>query len=91
MMENVGCKAMINGHVQGVGFRYFTLKEAQLLGLSGHAKNLSNGDVEVVLYGDTNKVNKMLKWLKIGPQTARVDNVLTCELPFVTKDQFNCN
>ncbi|MCW8995162.1 MAG: acylphosphatase, partial [Psychromonas sp.] len=48
-MGNIGCKVIVSGKVQCVGFRYYTSREADKLGLSGHAKNLYNGDVEVLL------------------------------------------
>ena len=90
-MTKIGCKVIVSGHVQGVGFRYFTLKEAQLFGLTGHVKNLSNGDVEVLLYGETSKIDKMVKWLNMGPKTAHVDDVLVTEVPFVEELHFNCS
>ncbi|MGB2079483.1 MAG: acylphosphatase, partial [Vibrio sp.] len=40
-------KFLVSGRVQGVGFRYFTGHEAQRLGLTGYAKNLADGRVEV--------------------------------------------
>lgn len=51
---------------------------AQRLGVSGHAKNMDDGSVEVVACGDAAQVEKLIKWLKEGgPRSARVDNILT--------------
>lgn len=89
-MENIGCKIIVTGKVQGVGFRYFTFKEASRLDLSGHAKNLRNGDVEVLLYGDRGKIDKMLKWIKKGPETSCVDDINVTEIGYINKESFLC-
>ena len=46
-------KVLVYGVVQGVGFRYSTQREADRLGLVGHASNLSDGSVEVVAQGES--------------------------------------
>lgn len=50
-MSNVCIIAWVYGRVQGVGFRYTTQHEAQRLGLTGYAKNMDDGSVEVVACG----------------------------------------
>ena len=71
-------KAWVHGQVQGVGFRYSTQAQAQQLGLSGHARNLDDGSVEVLACGDSAQLEQLLAWLKAGgPRSARVDRVLT--------------
>ncbi|GBF80366.1 acylphosphatase [Aphanothece sacrum] len=65
----------ISGKVQGVGYRYSTVKEAQKLGLTGWVRNLSDGRVEAVFEGDQLKVDKMIKWCYIGTKTANVTEV----------------
>ncbi|MCJ8218687.1 acylphosphatase [Aeromonas veronii] len=60
------------GQVQGVGFRYFTRERALQLGLRGHAYNLEDGSVEILISGPTQGVQMMLGWLEHGPRTARV-------------------
>ena len=67
--------ARICGRVQGVGFRYSTIMEAQRLGVSGWVRNASNGDVEVWAEGSPEKLAQFLSWLHRGPQYARVDSV----------------
>lgn len=76
-MSKVCIIAWVYGRVQGVGFRYTTQHEAQRLGLTGYAKNMDDGSVEVVACGDSEQVEQLMKWLKAGgPRSARVDRVL---------------
>lgn len=73
---NVKCeKYIVKGLVQGVGFRYQTSHQGLKLGLTGYAKNLNNGDVEVVACGTETQINEFTDWLKEGPRTATVDSV----------------
>lgn len=90
-MNNIGCKVIVSGRVQGVGFRYYTSSEAVKCGLSGHAKNLINGDVEVLLYGSRTKVNKMLDWLNKGPSSAAVAHIEVSSIPYLDKQGFSCH
>ena len=63
---------------QGVGFRYSTQREALQLGVTGYARNLDDGGVEVLACGEAEQVEKLITWLKAGgPRSARVDRVLT--------------
>ncbi len=57
---------LVYGRVQGVGFRYTTQYEAKRLGLTGYAKNLDDGSVEVVACGEEGQVGKLMQWLKRG-------------------------
>ncbi|SFT55184.1 acylphosphatase [Kosakonia arachidis] len=77
-MTQVCTIAWVHGMVQGVGFRYCTQHEAQRLGLTGYARNLDDGSVEVVACGEAENVDRLVAWLKAGgPRSARVDRVLT--------------
>ncbi|HCB2270097.1 TPA: acylphosphatase [Citrobacter koseri] len=77
-MSKVCIIAWVHGRVQGVGFRYTTQHEAQRLGLTGYARNLDDGSVEVVACGESEQVDKLMKWLKDGgPRSARVARVLS--------------
>ena len=58
---------IVQGRVQGVGFRYTTLSEATLLGLGGWVRNLSNGDVEMEVEGGEEEINQLLQILKEKP------------------------
>jgi acylphosphatase len=55
-----------------LGFRYFTRERALQLGLRGHAYNLEDGSVEILISGPAQGVQMMLGWLEHGPRTARV-------------------
>jgi acylphosphatase len=61
--------------VQGVGFRYFALRAAQRLGVSGYAKNLSDGRVEVYAIGTAAILAAMRAELERGPRSATVSEV----------------
>lgn len=87
-MENIGYKVIVKGHVQGVGFRYYTSLEAAKNSVTGHVKNLDDGNVEVVLYGSNENVSAMLQWLKKGPQTARVDDLNINNIPYIKASGF---
>ncbi|HBP4202965.1 acylphosphatase [Escherichia coli] len=77
-MSKVCIIAWVYGRVQGVGFRYNTQYEAKRLGLTGYAKNLDDGSVEVVACGEEGQVEKLMQWLKSGgPRSARVERVLS--------------
>ncbi|SFM91037.1 acylphosphatase [Izhakiella capsodis] len=77
-MVKKGVLAWAYGRVQGVGFRYSTQRKARELGLCGHARNLDDGSVEVLVWGDCGQVDSLISWLKAGgPCRARVDRVLT--------------
>ncbi|UJF20015.1 acylphosphatase [Vibrio sp. SS-MA-C1-2] len=74
-MSKVGVKVLVTGHVQCVGFRYHTAHEGLKLDLTGFAKNLVDGRVEVQAFGDVAQIEILVKWLEEGPITARVDNI----------------
>ncbi|MBM7822733.1 acylphosphatase [Kocuria palustris] len=58
--------AIVHGTVQGVGFRYWTWKHAEKLGLVGCARNLDDGTVEVIAEGTRWAVRDLLKEIQ-GP------------------------
>ena len=72
-MSKVCIIAWVYGRVQGVGFRYTTQYEAKRLGLTGYAKNLDDGSVEVVACGEEGQVEKLMQWLKSGISSAASD------------------
>jgi acylphosphatase len=67
--------ATVTGMVQGVGFRYSTLGEADRLGLVGSAGNLPDGRVEVTAEGPLEDVEALLAWLRSEDAPGRVDRV----------------
>lgn len=68
-------KAIVNGKVQGVWFRASTKKIAEQLELTGYAKNLANGDVEVEATGQELTLIKFTEYLEQGPELATVEKV----------------
>ena len=72
---NAHIHAIISGKVQGVYFRASTQQKAKQLNITGHAKNLSDGTVEVIAIGERNNIQKLLSWLHQGPSLAKVDHV----------------
>ncbi len=75
MAGSTAFKAIVRGTVQGVGFRYFTMRQAQKLGVTGYVRNLSNGDVEVLAEGDQETLHALLGAVKRGPLGAYVQDV----------------
>lgn len=67
---------VVSGHVQGVGFRFFTLQEAGKIGIKGYVKNRPEGSVEVVAVGTESQIAAFKNWLKKGPPTSAVCNLV---------------
>ncbi len=65
---------IVNGLVQGVGFRYYVLRNAQQLGVKGYVKNLFTGEVLTVAEGERYELEELIKLIKIGPIYADVRN-----------------
>ncbi|MFB3897865.1 MAG: acylphosphatase [bacterium] len=68
-------KAIIHGRVQGVGYRFFAERYAMELNITGYAKNLYNGDVEVVAQGDKPNLDAYLAKLHEGPRMSKVTQI----------------
>ena len=71
-------RCLVSGHVQGVFFRASTRERALSLGVTGYARNLRDGRVEVLACGSAEAVAALCSWLSDGPPGARVRNV-QCE------------
>ncbi len=66
----------VSGDVQGVGFRYFVLREVQRIGqIKGFVRNLADGRVEVHAEAEPEKLQELEKALRKGPGMAEVTNV----------------
>jgi acylphosphatase len=72
-------KCLVRGRVQGVFYRAATREEAQKRGVTGYARNLEDGKVEVLLCGSPDAVGHMKAWLWQGSPAAQVSEV-TCRL-----------
>ena len=68
-------EATVYGHVQGVSFRYYTMREAARLRLTGWVANKRDGSVKVVAEGPQESLQDLLKFLREGPSMARVDHL----------------
>jgi acylphosphatase len=73
--NNVRLHAVVEGRVQGVGFRYFVLNKALELKITGWVRNTANGDVEVIAEGDREELDELLTALHKGPRSAFVTNI----------------
>jgi acylphosphatase len=76
---------LVKGRVQGVGFRYFAMRQANQLGVSGFVKNLPDGNVEIVVEGDREVVDFFRRILKEGSGFGRVEDLIIKELPYENK------
>lgn len=68
-------KITVSGVVQGVGYRYFCYKKALEFNVSGYARNLANGNVEVAAQGNDGLVSGFINELKVGPRYSQVKSV----------------
>lgn len=76
---------LVRGRVQGVGFRWFVMREATRLKLTGHVRNLPDGDVEVCAEGTGPALVALERALTTGPAGARVEHVEKIELSHETE------
>lgn len=67
---------LVSGRVQGVFYRASTRDEARRLGLSGYARNLADGRVEVLAQGEAGAIEALAQWLQHGPPLASVAEVV---------------
>lgn len=79
-------KVIVSGLVQGVNYRFFCHQNAIDMNIKGYAKNLLNGDVEVVAKGEDGLIKDFIKLLKIGPRASNVTSIhvddLECDEDF---------
>jgi acylphosphatase len=71
-----GARFIVGGRVQGVFYRASAREQALELGLTGHAKNLPDGRVEVLAFGSMASLDALEAWLRIGPPAAKVAEVV---------------
>ncbi len=77
MQSKICMRYLISGRVQGVWFRASAQEEAKKLDLTGWARNLQDGRVEVLACGDKEKLAQFYQWLHQGPELAKVDEVVS--------------
>jgi acylphosphatase len=68
----VRAEIIVNGLVQGVGYRYFVLREAKRLELKGFTQNLFTGEVITIVEGEKAIIEELFQKLKVGPMHAFV-------------------
>jgi len=66
---------LVKGDVQGVGFRFFMIRRAQALGLSGWVRNRDDGTVEFVAEGRRHELEQLERAAREGPRMARITAV----------------
>jgi acylphosphatase len=66
---------LVKGRVQGVGFRWYVEREAQLIGVGGWVRNRDDGVVEVLASGSDAQLGSLYDRLREGPRAARIDQV----------------
>ncbi|MFI5211365.1 MAG: acylphosphatase [Ignavibacteria bacterium] len=82
-------KIIVSGRVQGVGFRYYIARIADEMGLSGYAKNLFTGEVEIAAEGRKEFLDILIEKAKEGPGNSRVSSCKVEWLDFNKKyDKF---
>lgn len=74
-MPRARLHALLTGRVQGVGFRYFAVRLADDLGLTGWVRNTYGGEVEVVAEGERADLEAFLAHLRRGPRLAYVEHI----------------
>jgi acylphosphatase len=67
---------VVRGLVQGVGFRWFVARRANALGLTGYARNLIDGAVEIEAEGDRSLVEALIGDVRVGPRSAHVQDLM---------------
>jgi acylphosphatase len=73
--QHVARRCLVSGRVQGVYYRASAQQRARAAGIAGHARNLEDGRVEVLAYGEERLVLEFIDWLWIGPSAAKVTAV----------------
>jgi acylphosphatase len=79
--RRIARRFLVSGAVQGVGYRYFAQQTAIRLGLTGYAKNLHDGRVEVYAIGSDKAIAELRRELERGPESASVSGVSESDAP----------
>jgi len=77
-----GARIVVNGYVQGVGFRYFVIRLAHNLGVTGWVRNCWDGSVEIEAEGEKASLEAFVAEVRIGPRAAHITAVDVVWLPY---------
>jgi acylphosphatase len=77
----MAAEILVEGDVQGVGYRNFAQRKASMLGLIGFVMNLRDGRVRVRAEGGRESIEELVRDLQKGPPLSRVDKVSVTWLP----------
>jgi acylphosphatase len=72
-MDNKRVRVIVNGRVQGVGFRAYVQAMAAKIGVSGWVRNVGDHQVEAVAEGTSDQIDRFIAIMQTGPRAARVD------------------
>jgi acylphosphatase len=81
-------RILVEGLVQGVGYRYAFADAAEAFGLKGWVRNRADGTVEACVHGPADAIVRIVAWAHQGPPAARVRNVLVSEADEPAPDSF---
>lgn len=82
----LSCKHfLVEGHVQGVGYRAFALREAKRRNLAGWVRNLLNGQVEILAQGSNDQLEAFEEVLSQGSSHSRVHKVMSHSLKYMAE------
>lgn len=74
---------LIKGMVQGVGFRYFVVRQADAFGVLGWVRNCRSGDVELMAEGEDENISIFIEKIHQGPGGARISDVIVDEREYI--------
>jgi len=84
-MSEVGVHLIVEGRVQGVGFRFFSQRISTTNNVNGFVRNLPDGNVEIEAEGENQNINNFIKSIRNDHPYARVLNIQQIEIPFTGK------
>ena len=68
-------RVVVHGNVQGVGFRFSLMRQADMRSVAGWVRNRGDGSVEAVFEGPHEEVDALVRWCRSGPRGSEVDAV----------------